>query len=64
MVFFKFVSNATRSSCIQSFGNPSWSGTPFGSSSDYLIPVENKKQANDDKNKDVSFECEDDFKIL
>jgi len=59
-VNFRCLSNAVNTNCLQNFGNPSWPETPFGFSSDHLIPFENKAH----KNKDISFEFLDEFKVI
>jgi len=63
MVFFRNISNYKGTCSLLSFGNQSWIGTPFGSSCDYLIPLEKEKKAKNKKRAGVSFEFGDDFKI-
>jgi len=64
MFFSRIISNVRCPCSLLIFGNPSWSGTPFGSSSDTGIPFENKKQMNLEKKQEVSFELEDKFKTI
>ncbi len=64
MVFYRVLSSFTGTCSLLSFGNPSWSGTPFGSSNNAFIPVKTKKQKNTDKKQTIAFEFEDQFKII
>jgi len=64
MTFPRIISNFRCSCCLLRFGNPSWSGTPFGSPSDTTIPFINKKLENTGKKQEVSFEFEDKFKAI
>lgn len=57
---FKF----TGTCCLLSFGHPSWSGTPFGLSSERFIPADTQKKGNKDKKEPVSFEFDNDLGIL
>lgn len=64
MVFVRIISSLTSPCRLMSFGNPSWSGTPFGSAGDMGIPFENKKQIHRGRKQAVSFELEDKFKAI
>ena len=64
MVFFRIISNITGPCSLLSFGNRSWIGTVLGSSNDSFMPSKNEKQIKNDKNKQVSFEFNDKFKVL
>ena len=64
MVFVRIILSFTSPCSLLRFGNPSWSGTPFGSASDTGIPFENKKQVSMGRKQEVSFELEDKFKAI
>ncbi len=64
MVFVRIISSFTNPCSLLRFGNPSWSGTPFGSSINTGIPFQNKKQMGMGKKQEVSFELEDKFKAI
>ena len=65
MRVIRMVSRIREKGCLASFGNPSWSGTPFGSSSDTCIPsVTSDRPGIKKEKKDVSFEINDPFTLI
>ncbi len=64
MFFSRMISNFRCPCSLLRFGNPSWSGSPFGSPSDTIIPFINEKLADTEKKQEVSFEFEDKFKVI
>ena len=64
MVFSRILPNFRCACSLLHFGNPSWSGTPFGAPSDTFIPFIDEKLTDTKKKQDVSFEFEDKFKVF
>ncbi len=63
MVLLRIISNCLGVCSFLSFGNRSWSGTPFSSTSYYFASFKNKNETSE-KNDDVSFEFEDKFRVI
>ena len=64
MIFFRVISQFTGMCGLLSFGHASWTGTPFGSSSDTLIPSKAGKTKKKKSKSFVGFEFDEDFKLL
>ncbi|MCG8615514.1 MAG: hypothetical protein MI802_04810 [Desulfobacterales bacterium] len=63
MTIFRKMSGSKGRCTLLSFGNHSWIGTPFGSPSDYLIPLKGEKQAKNRKKEDLSSVFRDEFRV-
>ncbi len=63
MTIFRKLSSGKGRCTLLSFGNQSWMGTPFGSSSDYLIPYKNEKQSKAKKSATHSSAFADEFRV-
>ncbi len=63
MTIFRKRSSGKGRCTLLSFGNQSWIGTPFGSSSDYVIPYKNEKQAKIKKSATLSSDYVDEFRV-
>lgn len=64
MIFFRIFSQMTGTCSLLNFGNASWVGTPFGSTSENFIPFKTERMKKKKAKSFVGFEFDGDFKLL